>query len=156
MLVAGRAVEIPDLVSVVNGKRARDGRALGVEGHVEPRVLAEIVEHIREILRLARDKAVAHAGRQHEIGERRNHFLAADLHAYALALGQANIIAPFLVEGRHKLIFRFALDVQTEDIARLDGLKILPALLAPEAERLHERGECRVARRHVRVELDNI
>ena len=68
---------------------------------------------------------------EHEIGERRDHFLAADLHAYALALGQANIIAPFLVEGRHKLIFRFALDVQTEDIARLDSLKILPALLAP-------------------------
>jgi|GEM_PF-6885731 len=75
----------------------------------------------------------------------RDHFLAADLHAYALALGQANIIAPFLVEGRHKLIFRFALDVQTEDIARLDGLKILPALLAPEAERLHKRGKGGVA-----------
>ena len=58
--------------------------------------------------------------------------------------------------GIQRLDHGLALDVQAEDVAGLDGLKILAALLAPEAERLHERGECRVARRHVRVELDNI
>ena len=60
------------------------------------------------------------------------------------------------MEGRHELVFRFALDVQAEDVARLDGLEILAALLAPEAERLHKRGKRRVARRHVRVELDDV
>ena len=129
----------------MNGKRARDGGSLGVERHVEPRVLAEIVEHVCKILGLARDEAVAHAGRQHEIGERRNHFLAADLHGHALALGQPDVITPLLVEGGHEFLLCFTLDVQAEDIARLDCLKILAALLAPEAERLHKRGKGGVA-----------
>ncbi len=156
VLVAGRAVEIPDLVAVVDGERARDRRSLRVKGHIEPRMLAEIVEHIRKILRLAGDEAVAHAGREHQVGERRDHLLAADLHGHALALGQTDVVAPFLVEGRHELVLGLALDVQAEDVAGLDGLKVLAALLAAEAERAHHFGERRVGRGDVRVDLDDV
>ena len=140
----------------MDGERARDRRSLRVKGHVEPRVLAEVIEHIRKILRLAGDEAVAHAGREHQVGERRDHLLAADLHGHALALGQADVVAPFLMEGGHELVLGLALDIQAEDVAGLDGLKILAALLAPEAERAHHFRERRVGGGDVGVDLDDV
>ena len=141
VLVRGRAVEIPDLVAVVDGERSSDGRTLRVEGHIQPRVFTQIVKHIRKILRLAGDEAVAHAGGEHQLGEGGHHLLAADPDAHALALGKADVIAPFLMEAREKLLLGLALDVQAEHIARLDGLEILAALLAAEAEALKHFGE---------------
>ena len=45
---------------------------------------------------------------------------------------------------------------QTEDVAGLDGLKILAALLAPEAERAHHFRERRVGGGDVGVDLDDV
>ena len=46
------------LVAVMDGQRTRDGLAL-VEGHIQPRMLAEVVEHVGKILRRTGDEAVA-------------------------------------------------------------------------------------------------
>ena len=156
VLVARRAVQIPDLVAVPDRERACNRRPLGVKRHIEPRVLAKVVEHRGEIFGLSRDEAVTHAGRQHEFGERGHHFLPADLHGHALARSEADVVAPLLVEPRHDLVLGLPLDVQAEDVARLDGLEVFAALLAPEAEAAEHLGKGRVGRGHVRVDLDDV
>ena len=140
----------------MDGERSGDGRIIRAEGHVKPRVLAEIVEHIRKIFRLARDKAVAHAGREHQLCEGGYHFLAADPDRDALSLGKADVVAPFLVEACEQLVLGLSLDVQAENIARLDGLKVLAALLAAEAELMQHGGKGGIGRGHVGVDFDDV
>ena len=74
----------------------------------------------------------------------------------ALALGEADVIAPFLVEIRKKLLFRLSFDVQAEDVARLDCLEVFAALFGAEAEALEHGRKGGVARRNVGVDLDDV
>ena len=156
MLVRRSAVEIPHLVAVVDSQRARDGRTRGVKGHVEPAVLAEVIEHGRKILGLSRDEAVAHAGGEHQLGKRGHHFLAADSDRHAFALGKADIVAPLLVKTSQQLFFCFSFDIQAEDIARLDGLKVLTAFLAAETQLVEQACKLRIGRRYVGVDFDDV
>ena len=119
-------------------------------------MLAEVIEHGRKVFRLSGDEAVAHAGREHEIGKCGNHFLAADPDGHTLALGKADVVAPFLVEVCEELFLGFAFDVQAEDVAGLDGFEVFAALLGFEAEALEHGGEGGVGRGNVGVDFDDV
>ena len=140
----------------MDGERAGDGGIFGVEGHVEPCVLAEVIEHGGKVFGLSGDEAVAHAGREHEIGKCGNHFLAADSNCHTLALGKADVVAPFLVEICEELVFGFAFDIQTEDVAGLDGLEVFAAFLGLETEALEHGREGGVGGRNIGVDFDDV
>ena len=140
----------------MDGEGAGNRGIVGVERHIEPGMLAEIVEHCRKVFGLAGHEAVAHAGCEHQIGERGDHLLAADADRDALALGEADVIAPFLVEIRKKLLFRLSFDVQAEDVARLDCLEVFAAFFGAEAEALEHGRKGSVARRNVGVDFDDV
>ena len=139
----------------MDGQSAGDGAAF-VEGHVQSAVLAQVVQHVGKVLRLAGDEAVPHAGGEHQIGEGGNHLLAADLHLHALFLRHADVVAPLLVEARHDLLLGLALHVEAEDVPGLDGLEVLAALLVFKAEALEHVGEGGVGRGDVGVNFDNV
>ena len=119
-------------------------------------MLTEVIEHGRKVLGLSGDEAVSNAGREHEIGKCGNHFLAADPDGHTLTLGKADVVAPFLVEVCQKFFLGFALDVQAEDVAGLDGLEIFATLLGLEAEALEHGGKGGVGRGNVGVDFDDV
>ena len=155
MFVGRSAVQIPDLVAIGDGQGACDGLAL-IEGHIEPGMLAQIVQHVGKIALVAGDKAVAQTGLQHDAGEVRHHLLAADAHLHALFLGQADVVTPLLVERGHDLLLVSAVQIQTEHELGLDGLEVLAALLDTESIGAHERGKGPVLHIDIRIDLDEI
>lgn len=117
---------------------------------------AQVVQHIGKIVRIPCHETVAHAGDEHQLGKCRYHFLAADPDLYPLAVGQTDVVAPFLMEPRKQLVVGLPLHVQPEHIPRLNRFKALAALLAPEAQRVHEIGKRRVGGGNIRVDLDDV
>lgn len=95
-------------------------------------------------------------GREHDAGEIRHHFLAADAHLHALFHGEADVIAPLLVERGHELVLRAAVEPEAEDEFWLDRLEILAAVARAEAEVLKHAAEILVFHGDVRVDLDDI
>ena len=60
------------------------------------------------------------------------------------------------MEVCQKFFLGFALDVQAEDVAGLDGLEVFAALLGFEAEALEHGGEGGVGRGNVGVDFDDV
>ena len=155
VLVGAGAVEIPDLVAIVDGQGAGDGLPL-MEGHIQAALVAQIVQHGGKILRRTGGKIVADAGLHHDAGKIRHHFLAAEPDLHALFHRQTDIIAPFLMERGHEFFLVSAVQIEAEYVFRLDGLKILSRVAGAEAEVRQQFGKFRVAGGHVRVDLDDI
>ena len=119
-------------------------------------MLTQIIQHRCKILRLPGHKPVANAGNQHQLCKGRDHLLPANPDLDTLAGRQADVIAGLLMEGGQQLVVRLALQVQAEDIARLDGFKCRAGMPAAEASILHHLGKDGVVRGDVRVHFDHV